>query len=253
MVSNLYEKHNYLNKDIEYLISREIIEYDIKSAGFNLIKHYKLLDDSKISHLESLSKKQRQITIGLYQKNNKKFAEELNSKFVEARKTFFTANDLIDDDVLSIKKDAIITLRRCYNTEFDNIQFDEKNIYTSYFYMNKFEFYLGDTKLDVKGISDDKLLLHQDYMIDFLQKILKMLEVSSTKQTIVNLKEFAYYYKNKLLHHGYYRELNRDSLYRLNNHFNSEYIGTEDFTSIEDIDISYNYMKYVVPLINILI
>ena len=64
----LYEKHNYLNKDIEYLISREIIEYDIKSAGFNLIKQYKLLDDAKILHLESLSKKQRQITIGLYQK-----------------------------------------------------------------------------------------------------------------------------------------------------------------------------------------
>jgi len=34
-MSSLFKKHFYLNKNIEYLISNEIIEYDIKSAGFN--------------------------------------------------------------------------------------------------------------------------------------------------------------------------------------------------------------------------
>ena len=250
---NLYLRHNYINTDIEYLISREIIEYDIQSAGFNIIKYYKMLSDDKIKHLESLNKKQRQRTIGLYQRNNKEFADRLNKKFVEIRKLFFESNQLDSGDVLSIKKDAIITLRRCNYTDFDNIHFVEKNIYTSYFYMNGFEFYLGQDNLDVKGISDEKLALHKDYMLDFLQKIFKMLEISSRKQTIVNLKEFAQYYKELKLHPGYYRELNRDSLYRLKRTINGDNIALDEYMELPDIDISYNYVKYIVPLINLLI
>lgn len=250
---DLYSRHNYLNKNIEYIISQEIIEYDIQSAGFNIIKFYKLLSDDKIEHLESLDKKQRQRTIGLYQKDNENFANQLNNKFVEIRKLFFESNQLDSKDVLSIKKDAIITLRRCSNTSFDNISFIEKNIYTSYFYMNNFEFYLGNDVLDVKGISDTKLALHRDYMLDFLQKIFKMLEISSRKQTIVNLKEFSEYYKGMKLDPGYYRELNRDSLYRLNKMINGDFFALDEYMELDDINISYNYIKYIVPLINLLI
>lgn len=250
---NLYEKHNYLNKDIDYLISREIIEYDIQSAGFNLVKKYNLLDKSKIDYLESLSKDQRHVMLGIYQKNDKDFANALNEKFVDIRRLFFETNDIKPDDVLGIKKDAIITLRRCYNTEFDNVIFAEKHLYTSYFYMNKIEFYLASDRLDVKGISDERLELHKEYMLDFLQRIFKMLEISQKKQVISNLKEFSYYYKEKLLHPGYYRELNKDSLYRMKLIVAGDILGLEAFTKIEDVDISYNYMNYVVPLINILL
>ena len=37
------EKTNYLNKDIQYLKNIQISEYDIKSAGFSVIKFQKLL------------------------------------------------------------------------------------------------------------------------------------------------------------------------------------------------------------------
>lgn len=250
----LYEKHNYLNKDIEYLINTEIIEYDIKSAGFNIIKRYKLLDDKKIKHLESLDKKRRQITIGLYQKNSPEFREELNEKFVDIRKLFFEANDLRDDEVLSIKKDAIITLRRCCNTTFDNIEFVDKNVYTSYFYLNKFEFYINDKVIDVKGISDDKLKLHKNYMLDFMYKIFRLLETNPNKTYIIeNLKEFISFYKDRRLHIGYYRELNKDSLYKLEKSFFNEYLGLEHTKTLDGIDISYNIQKYIIPIVNILL
>ena len=250
----LYEKHNYLNKDIEYLINQEITEYDIKSAGFNICKKYHLLDDKKINHLESLDKKRRQITLGLYQQHDQEFKEILNSKFVEVRKEFFEANDLKDEDVLSIKKDAIITLRKCYNTEFDNIIFSDKNNYSSYFYINKFEFYINPTIIHVKGISDDKLELHKDYMLDFLHKIFRLFETNPNKKYIIdNIREFISYYKDKRLHIGYYRELNKDSLYKLNRSFIHDYIGLQHVNSLENIDISYNYMKYIIPMINILL
>jgi hypothetical protein len=250
----LYEKHNYLNKNIEYLIGNEITEYDIQSAGFNICKKYKLLDDNKLRHLELLDKKRRQITLGLYQQNNLEFKEALNEKFVEVRKLFFESNNIKDEDVLSIKKDAIITLKKCYNTEFDNIRFLDKNTYTSYFYINKFELYVNNDELHLKGISDEKLELHKKYMIDFLHKIFRLIETNPNKKYIIdNMKEFISFYKDKRLHIGYYRELNKDSLYKLDRSFINENIGLQHTKSLENIDISYNYMKYIVPIINILL
>jgi len=250
----LYEKHNYLNKNIEYLINTEITEYDIKSAGFNIIKRYKMLSDDIIERLESMDKKRRQISIGLYQKNDPDFKEELNAKFVEVRKIFFEANELHDDEVLSIKKDAVITLKKCHNTTFDNIEFVDKNNYTSYFYINKYEFYVNDKQLDLKGISDSKLELHKKYMIDFLYKIFRLFETNSNKKYIIdNLREFISFYKDKRLHIGYYRELNNDSLFKIDTLLANEFKGLEHTKSLDRIDISYNYLKYIVPIMNILL
>ena len=252
-MSTLYQRHKYLNKDVEYIISREIIEYDIQSAGFNIIKKFRLLDDHKIRHLDTLGKKQRQIQIGLYQKENKELKKTLNEKFVEVRKWFFENNDIQDDDILSIKKDAIITTKRCLETEFDNIRFVEKNIYTSYYYLNNLELYYNKDTVDVKGVSDELLELHKEYMMDFLYNFFKMMEISKRKKVIELLKDFAYYYKKRQLDIGYYRELNNQSLYKLNQKFFGEKVGVKYTKDIDNIDIGYNYMNYVVPLISILV
>lgn len=250
----LYKRHNYLNTDISYLVSNEIIEYDISSAGYNISKRYGLLPKEKLDYLESLDKKARQIQLGLYQRNDSEFKDRLNEKFIEIRKEFFEANDVKDEEVLSIKKDAIIMLRRCHHTEFDNIVFKDKHQYTSYYYLNKHEFYLGSETLDVKGISDDKLELHREYLLDFLYRFFKMMEQSSSKKKIItDLTDFTYYYKNRKLMIGYYRELNIDSLFKLKRKFSNDFIGIENTSKIDDIDISYNYMKYIVPIINILV
>ena len=36
--TNLYERTTYLNKDIDYLFNIDIREYDLKDAGFSIIK-----------------------------------------------------------------------------------------------------------------------------------------------------------------------------------------------------------------------
>lgn len=249
----LWKKHNYLDKTIPYIISKDIIEYDIKSAGFNLVKKYKLLDDKKIDTLEKSDKKKRQILIGLYERNDKDFKHTLNDAFVDARRLFFEANELCSNDVLSIKKDAIITTKHCTELIFDNVEFVEKHKYTSYYYINKLEFYVGPTTLDIKGISDDKLIYHRDYMIDFLFKIFKMIETHSDDIVIKNIKEFSYHYKNRTLDIGYYRELNKDSLFKLNYELLNTMVGMVELDSVDDVDIQYNYIHYIVPLINILI
>jgi hypothetical protein len=252
-MSTLYQRHNYLNKDIEYIISNEIIEYDIQSAGFNIMKKFKLLDDHKIKYLESLGKKQRQIQIGLYQRQDRSLVKALNEKFVEVRKWFFENNNIKDENVLSIKKDAIMMTRRCFETQWDNITFAEKNIYTSYYYLNKYEFYYNKNGIDVKGISDDLLKLHEEYMLDFLYNFFTMNEISNRKKVIELLKDFSYYYKKKQLDIGYYRELNSQSLFKINERLFGQMIGLQRIGNVDKVDIEYNYMKYVVPLISILV
>jgi hypothetical protein len=250
----LYKKHNYLNKDIPYLISNEIIEYDIQEAGFNLVKRFKLLSEERIKYLDRLSKQHRAIQIGLYIKADKEFGKALNEKFVEVRRWFFESNRLESDDVLSIKKDAVISLKRCSNTEFDNIKFVEKNFYTSYYYLNKYEFYYNKNHdIHVKGIKDELLELHKPYMLDFLHNFFKMNEISSRKKVITLLRSFIEEYKNKTLDLGFYRELNGQSLFRLNESLFNESIGAMDVRDINKININYNFNRYLIPLISILV
>ena len=252
-MSTLYKKHSYLNKDVEYIIANEIIEYDIQSAGFNIMKKYKLLDDDKIRYLETLGKKQRQIQIGMYQRQDRTLVKKFNEKFMEVRKWFFENNNIEDDHILSVKKDAIITTKRCFELEFDNILFAEKNIYTSYYYLNNYEFYYNKDTIDVKGIGDDLLELHKEYMLDFLYNFFKMNEIADRKKVIELIKDFAYYYKNKELNIGYYRELNTQSLFKIHERLFGEKVGLQYTKEKNNIDISYNYMNYVVPLISILV
>ena len=174
-VSTLWEKSNYLNKDIPYIISKEITEYDIRSAGFNIIKRYGLVDSKRLQLLHNTSREHRHVLIGLWCKDDKELSAALGEGFKDIRKSFFIANEIVDSDILSIKKDAIITTKHCDVCEFDNIEFVPKNRYTSYFYLNKIEFYVGRYELDVKGINDEKLKLHRQYMLDFLFRVFKML------------------------------------------------------------------------------
>lgn len=249
----LYKKSNYLNKDIDYLISNEIIEYDIRSAGFNISKYFKLLPQYKINYLEKLGKKQRHIQLGLYQREDKEFKKILNEKFMETRKWFFENNDVGDEEILSVKKDALFVLKRCKNISLGNIEFIEKNVYTSYYYLNNLEFYYNKNTIDVKGIDDELLKLHEDYMLNFLHEFFRLNEVNTRKMSIKLLKQFAKYYKSKRLDIGYYRELDKQSLFRLKERLFGEIVGAKYTEDIDKVDMWYNYKNYVIPLISILI
>lgn len=252
-VSTLYLKDQYLDKTIPYLISSDIIEYDIRSAGYSLSRHYHLLNDDVLNLLDTLPKKDRQIKIGLLLRDDAEYNRRLKEAFVNIRKEFFIANSLIDDDILSIKKDAIFLLRRVSQTRFgEDIEFVEKNVYSSYYYINKKEFYVARDRLDVKGISEKNLEPHREYMLDFLHNIFKMIETSDQRYVIKELVSFVDHYKSGNLDIHYYRELSNECEYRLKRKFAGYDMGLIDTDDVDDLNISYNYMNYIRPLISIL-
>lgn len=257
-VENLYEKDLYVNKDIECIIDTPIIEYDIKQAGYNLTKYYKLLPEEKINELSSLSKENKRIKLGLFQRNNDVFKEALKKAFVNIRKEFFEANNIYPEEVISIKKDALFITRQLQNTEFGNVEFVKKNKYTSYYNLNKLELYYNSKtkKLDAKGISDDLINTHQGYMMEFLTDIFDMNEKDPSMETSAKfLIEFANEYKNRELPVEFYREFNRTCKYKtditmMNMNVHLDRL-TEESDFINNLDISYNYKNIIMPLVRL--
>ena len=247
--SKLYERTLYLNKEIDYLFNCEIREYDLKSAGLNLIKYFKLLPQDKIDYLSKMDKVERNKEIGMLQKN-KDFAKVLKDAFTEARRMFFDANNIEDYEVLSVKKDAIFIIRKlCFNNTFGDLEFRVKNQYLGYMHLNNKEFYYTDpeTPLDVKGFGADVEYYHGEYMLDFIRDVFTNAIYCSRLDAIRELTKFVSAYRHKYLDYGYYRMLDEEMYYDVID--DGERFKVKDVESDDvNIDITYNYFKYIIPI-----
>lgn len=255
----IYKKDQYLNEEVPFIISNMIREYDIRSAGLNILFWKKAITKKEYDHLLSLDKIERNIQIGLMMRSNSKLGSILRSGFEEIRYKFLQVNNLSDEDVLSIKKDALFIINKRPNlTIIDGIEFVNKNTYTSYYYLNKLEFYyyIREDRLDVKGLSDITIQQHENYFISFLKTIFKLAERTDVKIIRKKIRELSDDYKKFKLDVGYYRELNYDSLFKIYNfRIKGELLAMTDIDKslLKDgfVDVSYNYVRYILPLINI--
>lgn len=258
-LSDLYKKDQYVNSNIPFIISNIILEYDIKSAGLNILYRANKISDREYRYLSGLDKTNRNIQIGLMIRDNPDLSNTLKEGFEDVRRIFFLQNDLIDRDILSIKKDAIFVInKRPSKLMVDNLEFINKNIYTGYYNLNGIEFYyyIREDLLDVKGISDIVVEQHSEYFIAFLKRIFRLAERSDHKIVRRNIREFSNDYKNFKLDVEYYRELNYESSFKIKYFGNMSrglVISEVDRSMLKSglIDISYNYMRYIIPLINI--
>ena len=255
MVSDLYKKNNY-RKDIIYIVGESIIEYDISSAGFNICKEFKLLDQNTLSKMECLNKHNRQVYLGNLCRISKNLSVQISEGFLNARRLLFENNNLQDKDILAIKKDAVwIINKKCDNTKFGYIEFIPKNKYRFYILLDKNEFYFNDNSFACKGIDDSLLKFHKDYMIDSIKDFLTYL--NENKNICIDyLLQFAYSYRNRLLDINYYRELNKQSLFKPIKNINimNTNFGYKDFNlDTKYLDISYNYINYIIPMWKLII
>ncbi len=226
-------KQTWLNPNIEYIFNAEIIEYDMQDAGFSLIKQFKLLPEDKIRELSFIPKGiERHVAIGKIQRDDRIFSEALTAKFAEVRKVFITTNDIKDDDIISVKKDAIFTIGQRERLKFGAVQFAPKNYYSSYIRfssINDLELYYSSDKIDFKGIGKHAVNRHRLYMIDFLRKLIPVIEQRDQRAKRY-LKKFIDIYKQHGLDEEYYIEFNNLS---------------------KDINKLFNYRNLLIPLVQI--
>lgn len=223
----------------------------MKTAGYNLSRAYKLLPDDKLEELGRLKKERRTIEIGKLQRDNKEYKERLMKAFEEARRMFFEANDLHADEIIAIKKDAIFTTRYCEFQQFlDYIEFRPKNEYSSYIRLNKkIELYYSQDRLDVKGLSEDTIRYHQDYLIHFIKLFFHKMETEDTGTILGFMRRFIDRYKRRELPVGYYRRFDRDPKFDTYDDTVKFYEYWED--QKDELDITFNYIEVLIKLIKI--
>lgn len=212
----------YLNKDIKYMISRYIYEYDMSKANISVLYAGGIINKDEYNYYYNLPKSKREVEIGIRRKD-REFDKTLSSLIQEYRIRFIKENNIPDEKILSIKNDALFIIDKEPSiTKFDNVvEFVQKNKYTSYYNLNNLEIYYSNDSLneiitfDVKGISDNKLNLHLDYFIDFLYNTFEYFE-SKDKDTVLRyIDNFYNKYIRRELDIGYYREFNSSSEYSL--------------------------------------
>jgi len=252
-MSELLNKHLYTDKNIHYIKGSRIFEYDIKDAGFSIIKNKELLPSSVIKSLGKLKKEQKNIEIGKLMKYTPDLSTMMMNEFIKIRQEFGHQNSIISSDILAIKKDAIFTINKlCKNLFINNYEFTLRNRYSSFLNLGGLEFYYNYNKLDVKGINIEKQNLHRKYMFTFINDLLRLCEETENQDKIFTyLKNFRTKYLTRNLDYRFYRELNQDSmfLYKRSNPLRV-YLEEIPLSMVKELDILYNYKNIFIELIN---
>lgn len=238
------------------VLNSTIVEYDIKQANVSLLEYYELLSPNQIERIRNMPPDQRKVAVGLLEQRNKELAEKLERGFDEIMMKFITSNNLdIDIDVLTIKKDACFVISKTPKiTSFGPILFRPKGIYHSFLMIGNFEFYISDDGVDVKGLQK-QASLHKDGILHLIKDIVDTAISANGDKSVINkyLSELVNAYKRKELEFDYYREFNSTSQFHLT--FDGESYLYDNISDIDlpDLDISYNYINIILPLVRLFV
>lgn len=250
-MSDIAKNMNYLTPS--RYISGRIIEYDLKAANISILRDKQIITQDRYEYLLNLPKINREIEIGLMEKDNYSIYEQLQNGIIEAKDNLIKFNKIDDDQIVRIANDAVYInseLNLKYTKFGDFTEFRIKSINNIFCKLNNLIIFCnfldsGNINIDIKGLDkDNKVLeLHKDYMISVIISTIALLERSGIQDAISYLSEICEKYIKRELPVEFYRELNKESSYRLIQ-MNSFAIFNIDMVSQADInyiDISYNY------------
>jgi hypothetical protein len=249
----IYNKHNYLNKNLKYIKNAIIREYDMKNAGLSILKHLEIISIKEYNKLmNNYEKHERDMLVGKFLGKNSDVSQALMEGFIDARKEFFEVNDIQDDEVLSIKKDAIFLINKIPKIEQvnDDYLFRKKNEYTTYINLRGKEFYydiLSDN-YDIKGFQEEIYNKQKNYLFEFVKECLKLHSENKKDELFVKLLEFKNDFVKRNLPIEYYRDITENCF--LFNH-NGIYLSLEE---TKDINSEYlfidNNLNFILELIS---
>lgn len=243
----IYERKNY-TLPINYLFNTYIREYDISKCNVNILLYKGIINEEEYNKIMNLSREYRQVHIGYILKDervNKAFEEGL----VEIRKKFLEINDLREEDILSIKNDAIFVINKVpIYTTIGNIRFINKNTYTSFMKLAHMEIYYGLDKqnnsevIDVKGINDSKLELHKNTILDIICNVLWYISNGDSRTAVDYINDVYNKYIRKELPIDYYRAFDNMSMYNIvvgDHRYGLHHLNNTK-ENFDLLDISYN-------------
>ena len=166
------------------LIYNDLYEYDFTSCYYNLLKNI----GWEMDDIDPNNKKQRNIKIGLLQKNNKYIGEYLQNTVENLIDFYINENNLDKKEILLRNKDGIITTRNIpINTK--TMPLDLRKVITRLIFSSndkkKWMTFYNDNTIIVKGIS--KRSYDSSYYDMFLQ-----LNYSNRKNLFTGIDKIRY-------------------------------------------------------------
>lgn len=247
LLSKLYEKNTYV-APYEYLIDKTIREYDLEKANINILIEEGLISKSQYDYYAALPKRQREVEVGILQRDNPSILSGLKRGFVRAREEFFRVNAIEDSSILYIDKDSITTIEQA-RTYFgvgtmqtrlsEYLNFRLKNEYTSFYRVFLVDFlYFNDGNTEsfrIKNASERVSLRHMHYMMDLLLSIAYSGQSSRVLDTLQMIKSAYCSYTSGELDPNFYREFNQRSQFKLKS--NSTAFQYYSDVLIDDLDL----------------
>lgn len=248
MISKLYEKTLY-TIPVDFILT-PIYEYDISKANISVLLQKGVINTTQYNEFYNMNREERQIKIGLMQRNDPNIIKVLEDGFKEARKAFVVSNNIQDDEIVSIKKDSLFITKPIGVTQFGHINFTLRHVYSMMAKINKLEcYYTLDPitqihDIDIKGIKDEVLKRHESCYLALLCDLFCYVLEGKIEDAIRYMKKFVIDYDNLQFNTietiGFYREFNQTSLYRVSSVNSVFYI--DDVTNLSNcvLDIEYN-------------
>lgn len=174
--NEMYKTLLWMNPNIQFVFGKNIVEYDMQSASLSVSRRFKLLPDEKLDILERMPKEKRTREVGLIQRADKVFSDNMINGTLQTRKEFLTVNGLDENSIVTLHSDAIIFMQtKPVIDQIENVVFVHKHTWTSYLRYGKLEMFYGDGEITYKGIPKQMLQQHTlgicQFLLNFFQKV----------------------------------------------------------------------------------
>lgn len=260
--SQLFNNVN-LSPQFPYIINCYIREYDLQKANISVLRKLNIIDEATYLRLYHSDRMYRQVFVGNMIKENKDIGYALKRGLICAKQRLFELNGIQDCEVLCIKNDAVFVVNKelTSTTVGKYLNFACKNIYTVFMKLCNLEIYYADKFLpdghlsinvDVKGISDKLLPLHQGGMLDLICTTCNMLQRFTPAETINYLMEMYDLFVQRKLPNEYYREFNNVSHFAIQSRYSIFYMNTitDEYRSVVDINRNLLIIRDLISIVS---
>lgn len=243
----LYKEKRYTIA-LPYIFNQYIREYDITKANINILFAKGVINEELYTKLYNADRMYRQVYIGKMIKSNERIQEVLNEGLIEYKQKFFEANDISDNNIVSIKNDAVFVLNTAPTIlNFDNITFVHKNTYTSFMKLGDLEIYYGadinHEVIDIKGIKDNDLEMYHMDFLDIVINLFRHIQKNGAEIALRYITSVINSYVNFELPINTYRRFRSSNDYIFNTYvssYSTHYL-EDNMENKRSLDVSYNF------------
>lgn len=245
------EKLITVNPLFNVIVGGTIQEYDIRNAGASAI--YELKGQRNYDDLMRMSKQDRNVTIGLMQRDEPGLSEKVNECMLKYLNTFLIENNIRSSNFIYSTRDSIFIYNKIpMKLKFGHVEFRNKEgTFGSMFTIKNFRLFFDSMrdKILCKGIADSTIE-KSIFLNEFIKKYLYMIETTygndvGMMRLFSNMREDYINSDDRRI----YRELFNENMYRVNSPSGEVFIDNE-FEEADDFKIvkEGNYVDIVMPL-----